>query len=332
MKIWRVMELINWTADYFKKNDIESARLDAELLLGHILNKSRLQLYMDFEQVVSKEYLDQYRELTYSDDFFVTNIWQKSDKDWTIVGAFDPVKRGNLLTVTPFVGITTTGIGMDPLDPPLLDLVNMNMSHYRTSADLEHGRHFTALPTPYVTGIDGDIELRIGAGTAWILPDVQSKAGFLEFTGQGLKALESAMKEKRDAMATLGAQMLEQKKEGVEAAQAVRLKQSSEIAMLINVVKDVEAGINQALSILTDWDDLEPATIKINTDWIDNKLTANDLVALTKSLIDGAISHDTFLWNLSTGEILPPNRTVEEEKNLINDDQTLGNNRIGDSE
>jgi len=63
MKIWRVMELINWTADYFKKNDIESARLDAELLLGHILNKSRLQLYMDFEQVVSKEYLDQYREL-----------------------------------------------------------------------------------------------------------------------------------------------------------------------------------------------------------------------------------------------------------------------------
>ncbi|MBC8231720.1 peptide chain release factor N(5)-glutamine methyltransferase [bacterium] len=63
MKIWRVMELINWTADYFKKNSIDSARLDTELLLGHILNKSRLQLYMDFEQVVSKEHLAQYREL-----------------------------------------------------------------------------------------------------------------------------------------------------------------------------------------------------------------------------------------------------------------------------
>jgi release factor glutamine methyltransferase len=57
------MELINWTADYFKKNGIESARLDAELLLGHILNKSRLQLYLDFEQVVATEYLAQYREL-----------------------------------------------------------------------------------------------------------------------------------------------------------------------------------------------------------------------------------------------------------------------------
>jgi len=57
------MELINWTADYFKKNGIESARLDAELLLGHILNKNRLQLYLDFEQVVAKEYLAQYREL-----------------------------------------------------------------------------------------------------------------------------------------------------------------------------------------------------------------------------------------------------------------------------
>lgn len=63
MKIWRVMELINWTADYFKKHGIDSARLDAELLLGHILNKSRLDLYMDFEQVVAKECLAQYREL-----------------------------------------------------------------------------------------------------------------------------------------------------------------------------------------------------------------------------------------------------------------------------
>ncbi|HIE27683.1 TPA: peptide chain release factor N(5)-glutamine methyltransferase [Candidatus Poribacteria bacterium] len=63
MKIWRVMELINWTADYFKKNGIQSARLDAELLLGHILNKSRLQLYMDFDRIVAKEYLARYREL-----------------------------------------------------------------------------------------------------------------------------------------------------------------------------------------------------------------------------------------------------------------------------
>ena len=55
--------MINWTADYFKQNGIESARLDAELLLGHILNKSQLQLYLDFEQIVAKEYLAQYRKL-----------------------------------------------------------------------------------------------------------------------------------------------------------------------------------------------------------------------------------------------------------------------------
>ena len=63
MKIWRVMDLIKWTTEYFQGHDIESARLDAELLLGHVLNKSRLQLYLDFEQVVDAEYLAQYREL-----------------------------------------------------------------------------------------------------------------------------------------------------------------------------------------------------------------------------------------------------------------------------
>lgn len=62
-KQWHVIDLIKWTTGYFKKHGIVSPRLDAELLLGYVIKKERLQLYLNFESIVPKEQLSQYREL-----------------------------------------------------------------------------------------------------------------------------------------------------------------------------------------------------------------------------------------------------------------------------
>ncbi|MDE0297710.1 MAG: peptide chain release factor N(5)-glutamine methyltransferase [Candidatus Poribacteria bacterium] len=63
MKTWRVLDLIQWTTDYFKRHGIPSPRLDAELLLSHVLGTSRLQLYLRFEMPVFPEHLSTFREL-----------------------------------------------------------------------------------------------------------------------------------------------------------------------------------------------------------------------------------------------------------------------------
>ena len=44
---WTVKKLLEWTTEYFTKNGSESSRLDAEILLSHVLNWSRIQLYTD---------------------------------------------------------------------------------------------------------------------------------------------------------------------------------------------------------------------------------------------------------------------------------------------
>ena len=62
-KIWRVVDLLDWTSHYFQQNAIPNPRLDAEVLLGHLLQKSRLQLYLDFEMPVFQENLTPFREL-----------------------------------------------------------------------------------------------------------------------------------------------------------------------------------------------------------------------------------------------------------------------------
>lgn len=48
--VWTISSLLNWTINYFKSKGIESARLDAEVLLSHVLGQKRIYLYVHFDE------------------------------------------------------------------------------------------------------------------------------------------------------------------------------------------------------------------------------------------------------------------------------------------
>jgi release factor glutamine methyltransferase len=62
-RVWTVLELLRWTTDYFARNGIESSRLDAEVLLAHVLESDRLRLYIDYEKPVLEDERDRFRAL-----------------------------------------------------------------------------------------------------------------------------------------------------------------------------------------------------------------------------------------------------------------------------
>ena len=62
-RVWTVLELLRWTAEYFERNGIDTARLDSELLLAHALDCDRLRLYVDYEKPVLAQERDRYRAL-----------------------------------------------------------------------------------------------------------------------------------------------------------------------------------------------------------------------------------------------------------------------------
>jgi len=272
----------------------------------------------DLNDYYSMTYEVQYRELMIDEDGkYLVRIWREV-QGWSVWNEIYPTKVGQSLDTIPFVALSGNELNLNPTQPPLMSLVDTNLSMYRTSADLEHGRHFTALPTPYVTGIDGDSELKIGSGSAWILPDSSSKAGYLEFTGQGLQALEKAVDEKRNIMAGLGASLLQTQKSGVESAEAVRLRQNSEASVLVGAVLSVQEGIAKALSIMAEWEGVSgDIEVSLNTDFSDSKISAENLTALMGAWQSGAISHETFLHNMKKGEVIPDDVSVEDEKGRI---------------
>ncbi len=60
-RTWRIIDLIKWGEDYFKSHNISNARRELEWFLGYILDLKRIDLYLQFEQPLSKAELNTFR-------------------------------------------------------------------------------------------------------------------------------------------------------------------------------------------------------------------------------------------------------------------------------
>ncbi len=60
---WTLLKLLRWTTEYFAGKAIDNPRLDAELLLAHVLKLDRVGLYLNFERPLIAAELDVIRPL-----------------------------------------------------------------------------------------------------------------------------------------------------------------------------------------------------------------------------------------------------------------------------
>lgn len=58
-----VLEVIQRSTDFLSKKGVDSPRLQSELLLAHVLNLRRMQLYLHFDQTLAPAEIEQSREL-----------------------------------------------------------------------------------------------------------------------------------------------------------------------------------------------------------------------------------------------------------------------------
>ncbi len=62
-QLWTVREVLSWTTERFTKDGLESARLDAEVLLADALDMQRVGLYLDLDRPLDEAERGRYRAL-----------------------------------------------------------------------------------------------------------------------------------------------------------------------------------------------------------------------------------------------------------------------------
>ena len=60
---WTILEVLKWTAGYFEEKGVPESRASAEVLLAHLLELKRLDLYLRYDQPLSPEELIRFKAL-----------------------------------------------------------------------------------------------------------------------------------------------------------------------------------------------------------------------------------------------------------------------------
>lgn len=283
---------------------------------GWVNNRTALVLAVLEENVEEPDPFDKYkpkcvkqwRVLELVDGAYTVTVVRKNDggQEYNHVPAFVPRIAGQPLTDIPLV---IHGDGL----PPLEDLGHVNVSHYQSTADVEHGAHQTALPQPWITGIepltnpeDGkpiETKLYIGGGSAWALPNPNARVGMLEYTGKGLEALETRLDKKEKHMAVLGARMLEEQKNGVESADTAGIHRSGEQSILQRQAGELSRGFTQSLVVFDRWSGGSGVDVSfdVNKDFLPTGTTAQEVTALVAGWQAGAFTEAEVFEKLQKG-------------------------------
>lgn len=232
-----------------------------------------------------------------------------------------PTRVGVPLTEIPFWIVTSEGIRGEVTKPPVLDIARLNLDHYRTSADLEHGRKFCGSPIYWVSSAHGNENdtYRLGSSHVWeIGPD--ARAGILEMFGTGLRALENALKERELHIAQLGGKLAISGSGSGENADVFAEKKATEISVLLSVTQAASLALTRALRAILYWrniDKFEKASVTLNEDFKSLNIAARELRAVALLYKEGVLPIGQVFRTLQEAEYLDETMTEEDFRSQL---------------
>jgi len=244
-----------------------------------------------------------------------------------------PTMRGATLDYIPFLILGAQSNGWDVQRSPMMDIAHMNISHYRSYAQLEHGRYYTGFPVFWASkqGQDQTNEYTVGPNRVWELPSGE-KAGIMEFNGQGLKFLENAITTKQGHIASLGGRMIGVETQAVsESDNQVAMKDRNEQALLLNLTMTLDEGFTWLLKVWARWSDASEAqakelNIEFNKDFLLKEIASREFRAVHAMWSDGLLPVEVVYDYLKKAEVIPDWMELDEFTKLLSTSKSFVNN------
>jgi hypothetical protein len=234
------------------------------------------------EDEFKSEIKRQYRVLKLVENTYVVEVW-RDDEVFTTAEPRDA--KGNRLSFIPFVIAGTYSNDPDIDDAALYDLAEINIGHYRNSADYEEGVFLHGQPMLHIdigttnttewndlnpNGVEVGARRGLvtsGSGSAQLLQTQANSAAF------------EAMSHKEKQMVAIGARTIEQG-QVPETLGAVVIKYAGDNSVLSNVVQNASSAMETVLT----WCGLfmgvdSPIEYKINETFYDYGVDPNQIMA-----------------------------------------------------
>lgn len=220
----------------------------------------------------------------------------------------------------------TTNLG-DIEKPPILDILTLNLSHYKSYAQLEHGRFYTANPVYYVSGGQEDDEYHIGPSVVWEIGNGE-KAGIIEFNGSGMKSLENALSQKETQVASLGGRLLGDSNTAGQSDNQVKLKDRNEQSLLLNVTTVINENFSDLLRIIAAWmnEDASLMEFRVNQDFLIDQAAAREFRAITMMYQAGILPIEVIYEYFLKADVIPEYVTLEIFTKMLEDAKQFPNN------
>ena len=220
---------------------------------------------------------------------------------------------GYSLDEIPLVPIYSNRRGLLISQPPLLDIANLNITHYQRQADLIHALHIAAMPTLVLEGWDDTTgSATMGVNYA-IAMQPGNKAYYVQADATSFDAQMAELQSLEQQMSTLGVTKLFGQKFVAESAEAKRIDQAQSNSVLSIISQELESALNQAFEFAAQYVGIEAPEITIDRDFDYYRLIGQDVSVLTQLNQMGKISDAMLLEILRRGEVLPDSINIEDE-------------------
>lgn len=271
--------------------------------------------------------------LTYNPEFdryeYIQEYYARDNEDASLTEepvTTQPLIYGVPMSTIPFAFFNpTTNLG-DIEKPPILDILTLNLSHYKSYAQLEHGRFYTANPVYWVSGSNEDDEYHIGPSVVWEI-GTNEKAGLIEFNGQGLKSLETALETKETQAASLGGRLIGDSSTAGQSDNQVKLKDRNEQSLLLNVTTVLNENFSMLLHVLAAWINETPDGLEFrcNQDFLLDQAAAREFRAITMMYQAGVMPIEVIYEYFLKADVIPEYVTQDMFIKMLDDAKQFPN-------
>lgn len=305
-------QIINW-----KTHNMNGRKMVGLIVLA--------ELYQDDENSFDHEEKTQYRVLRHRPEGYSQQLYRDGEPYGEEI--FPRKADGSTWDYIPFMFVGSKNNDATIDDSPLADIADVNIAHYRNSADYEESCFITGQPSLFITHSlspeqwleYNPMGVKLGSREGHVLGESGS-ATLLQASPNNL-VLE-AMRAKEAAMVMIGARIITDRG-GNETAEGARIRFASENSVLGDLVHNLSEAIEMCIYWCGEFmgvpaDDVE---FQINDEFYDKSVDPQIIMSMIQLLDRDLIGEADIFDRLKAGGLIDSDRTldmVKEERGLAN--------------